>query len=92
MSSAYLVIPSMRRNAATYAHMKQVAFDAFIPINLGVQYLMGRGADFWVIAPEAKGEMPPEYLSALQGRVDARAGSRIIELDDYLDELFNLED
>ena len=88
MSTALLIVPNMRDHAKLYKHMERVVFDAFIPVVLGPQYIVARNADYWVIAPEAAGQMSPEYLAMIQGRIDCKPGSQLISLADYLDQFF----
>lgn len=92
MISAYLVIDSMRRTAKRYADMQMVVFDAFIPINLGPQYIQTRNADFWIVSPEGRDAMTEDYLQEIQARAACRPGSRIVSLDEYLEDQFFSED
>lgn len=93
MSTAFLVVDSMRKSAGQYRDMQPSVFDAFIPVNLGHQYLMGRTADYWVLAPGALGAMGAEYKAVLNGRIVLHEGSQLIELSDYLNTFFSdLED
>lgn len=91
MAQSYLVIADGLEEAA-HRHEVGVVFDSFVRVSSGIQYLMGRTADFWLYTPRAWDAMTPQYLEALGQQAAKRPDSEVMPLGVYLDRFFNPED
>lgn len=80
----YLIVTDPME-AREYEHLKGDAFDAFIYVNEGIQYLQARTAEFWLYTRRSWAAMSPEYLAALAERVAQHLQSEVMPLDTYLD-------
>lgn len=86
----YLIVAD-KHEAREYEHLKGKAFDAFIYVNEGIQYLQARSAEFWLHTKRSWRAMAPEYLAALAERASQHLQSEVMPLDYYLDN-FHAED